>query len=120
VVVRAFEVINRVAGNRGNASLQALAVETLSKERGGITNALNPLEPGWNALEEEDCPAVVMKTLDHWPDLGNDLDLVSTGDKAKIVKVFVQRLDAKIEPRSWGGRRACKWKFALPGGPEAV
>ena len=120
VVVRAFEVINRVAGNRGNASLQAWAVETLSKERGRITNALNHLEPACNALEEEDCPAVVMKTLDHWPDLGNDLDLVSTGGKAKIVKVFVQRLGAKIEPRSWGDRLACKWNFALPGLPEAV
>ena len=120
VVVRAFEVINRVAGNRGNASLQAWAVETLGKERARITNALNHLKPVCNALEEEDCPAVVMKTLDHWPDLGNDLDLVSTGDKAKIVEVFVQRLGAKIEARSWGDRLACKWNFALPGLPEAI
>ncbi len=120
VVVRAFEVINRVAGNRGNASLQAWAVDTLSKERARIANALNHLEPVCNALEEEDCPAVVMKTLDHWPDLGNDLDLVSTGDKARIVKVFVERLGAKIEARSWGDRLACKWNFALPGLPEAI
>jgi hypothetical protein len=120
VVIRAFEVINRVAGNRGNADLQAWAVEVLGKERARIANALNQLEPVCNALEEEDCPTVVMKTLDHWPDLGNDLDLVSTGDKKKIVEVFTLRFGAKVEARSWGDRLACKWNFALPGLPEAI
>jgi len=120
VVVRAFEVINRVAGNRGDAGLQAWAMETLTRERARIANALAHLETVCNALEEEDCPSVVMKTLDHWPDLGNDLDLVSTGSKAKIVQVFTRRFGAKVEPRSWGDRLACKWNFALPGLPEAI
>ena len=84
VVIRAFEVLNRVAGNRGNNDIQAWAVETLTKERARISNALNHLEQVCNALEEENCPTVVMKTLDHWPDLGNDLDLVSTGSKAGL------------------------------------
>ncbi|HZD95584.1 MAG TPA: hypothetical protein VE133_15075 [Candidatus Sulfotelmatobacter sp.] len=120
VVVRAFEVINRIAGNRGNHDLQAWAMEVLGKERSRITNALSHLEPVCNALEEEDCPTVVMKTLDHWPDLGNDLDLVSTGTKAKIIEVFTKRFGAKMEARSWGDRLACKWNFALPDLPEAV
>jgi len=120
VVIRAFEVINRVAGNLGNAEVQAWAVETLSRERARITNALSHLEQVCNVLEEEDCPTVVMKTLDHWPDLGNDLDLVSTGRKTRIVQVFAQRFNAKIEARSWGDRLACKWNFALPGLPEAI
>jgi hypothetical protein len=84
VVIRAFEVLNRVAGNRGNASIQAWAVETLAKERARISNALKHLEAVYNALEEEGCPTVVMKTLDHWPDLGNDLDLVSTGPRQRL------------------------------------
>lgn len=120
VVVRAFEVINKVAGNRGNGDLQAWAVGVLSKERARISNALNRLEQVCNALEEADCPTVVMKTLDHWPDLGNDLDLVSTGPRAKIVKVFVEQFNAHKEARSWGDRLACKWNFALPGLPEAI
>jgi hypothetical protein len=120
VVVRAFEVINRVAGNRGNGDLQAWAVGILSKERARISNALNHLERVCEALEEADCPTVVMKTLDHWPDLGNDLDLVSTGRKAKIIEVFTQTFAANKEARSWGDRLACKWNFALPGLPEAV
>jgi hypothetical protein len=120
VVIRAFEVINRVGGNLGNASVQAWAMETLTRERCRITNALSHLEQVCNALEEEDCPTVVMKTLDHWPDLGNDLDLVSTGSKAKIIQVFSKRFGAKIEARSWGDRLACKWNFALPELPEAI
>ena len=120
VVVRAFEVINRVAGNRGDSQLQAWAVEVLTRERARIANALSHLEQVCNVLEEEDCPAVVMKSLDHWPDLGNDLDLVSTGKKANIVGVFSKRFGAKIEARSWGDRLACKWNFALPGLPEAI
>jgi hypothetical protein len=120
VVVRAFEVINRVAGNRGNSDLQAWAVEVLSKERARISNALSRLEQVVNALEEAGCPTVVMKTLDHWPDLGNDLDLVSTGSKAKIIEVFTRQFNAHMEARSWGDRLACKWNFALPGLPEAI
>ena len=120
VVIRAFEVLNRVAGNRGNADIQAWAVETLAKERARISNALNHLEAVCNALEEEGCPTVVMKTLDHWPDLGNDLDLVSTGSKAKILNVFTKRFGGKIEARSWGDRLACKWNFSIPGLPESI
>src|SRR6201985_1204332 len=58
VVVRAFEVINRVAGNRGNNDLQAWAVEVLGKERARIANALSKLEQVVNVLEEENCPTV--------------------------------------------------------------
>jgi len=52
VVIRAFEVLNRVAGNRGNADIQAWAVDVLAKERARISNALNHLEGVCNALED--------------------------------------------------------------------
>ena len=120
VVVRSFEVINRVAGNLGNTGIQAWAVSLLAAERHRIHNALKELEQVCKALEEENCPTVVMKTLDHWPDLGNDLDLVVLGDAHKVVKVLQGRFGAHIEPRSWGDRLANKWNFALPGLREAI
>jgi hypothetical protein len=120
VVIRVFEVINRAAGNRGMPDLQAWALSILAVERDRITNALNYLHRVCNALEEAGCPVVVMKTLDHWPDLGNDLDLVSTGDRRTIVKVLTRDLGARIEARSWGDRLACKWNFALPGLRESI
>jgi hypothetical protein len=100
--------------------LQAWALSVLAVERDRITNALSYLHTVCDALEEAGCPVVVMKTLDHWPDLGNDLDLVSTGDRKTIVKVLTQDLGARIEARSWGDRLACKWNFALPGLRESI
>lgn len=120
VVVRVFEVINRVAGHRGIPEIQAWAVSVLSSERIRIVRALDALHAVCQALEEAHCPVAVMKTLDHLPDLGNDLDLVSTGDRATILKVFTQDFGARIEPRSWGDRLASKWNFALPGLRESV
>lgn len=120
VLIRAFEVINRVAGNRGNGDLQAWAVGVLTTERARINNALDRLEPVCEALEEADCPATVMKSLDHWPDLGNDLDLVSTGKRADILCVFMHQFGAKMEARSWGDRLANKWNFTLPGLRESI
>jgi hypothetical protein len=120
VIIRAFEVINRVAGNRGNTELQAWAVSVLAAERARIANALQHLQQVCDTLEEENCPLVVMKTLDHWPDLGNDLDLLSTGAPKEVVRVFREKLNAKIEARSWGDRLANKWNFALPGLKESV
>lgn len=120
VVIRVFEVINRLAGNRGRSDVQAWAMSVLGAERARIANALAHLERVCEALEAADCPVAVMKTLDHWPDLGNDLDLVSLGDRRAIVKVFTEKLGARIEARSWGDRLACKWNFALLELPEAI
>ncbi|HEX5433162.1 MAG TPA: hypothetical protein VFY05_02900 [Candidatus Angelobacter sp.] len=120
VVVRAFEVINRVAGHLGNRELQAWAVSTLTDERHRIQNAVKQLEQVCKALEEEDCPNVVMKSLDHWPDLGNDLDLVVLGDTARVVNLLKDRFGAHVEARSWGDRLANKWNFTIPGLRESI
>lgn len=120
VVVRAFEVINRIAGNRGDTEIQAWAVSILASERDRISNALSHLEKVVQALEEAGCQTVVMKTLDHLPDLGNDLDLVCMGDTRTVVNVMTSQFQAHVEARSWGDRLANKWNFALPGLREAI
>ena len=35
---------------------------------------------------------VVIKSLDHWPDLGSDLDLYTDADAAKVVEVMSRML----------------------------
>jgi hypothetical protein len=62
----------------------------------------------------------VIKTLDHWPDLGNDLDLYTTGDERAVVRTMTLRFKAHVEPRSWGDRLAQKWNFAIPGLRESI
>lgn len=120
VIVRVFDVIRTLPADNGNAGIHAWAADVLAAERARINDALACLELVCEVLEEENCPVVVMKTLDHWPDLGNDLDLVSTGETEKVVTIMAERLKARIEPRSWGDRLANKWNFTLPGLREAI
>lgn len=118
VVVRAFSVVAQNAG--ADRSLAGWATEVLAKEEQRIQNALGYLERICSELESAGCPATVMKSLDHWPDLGNDLDLYTTADESKVKQVMTTRMNAHIEPRSWGDRLANKWNFAIPGLPESV
>jgi hypothetical protein len=65
-------------------------------------------------LETVGCRPVIMKSLDHWPDIGNDIDLFTEADISLVREVFTQRFDAAPMARSWGDRLARKWNFALP------
>ena len=116
VVIRAFQVV----ANQAGSVLSVWANGVLAKEQRRIQNALTFLHHIGEELEQGGCPVTVMKSLDHWPDLGNDLDLYTTADDKHVVNVMLNRLGAHIEPRSWGDRLANKWNFAVPGLPESV
>ncbi len=118
VVMRAFRVLAEQAGS--NSELGNWASSILQAERQRIQNALTFLHKICDELEQGGCAVTVMKSLDHWPDLGNDLDLYTTADEKRVCEVMLNRLGAHIEPRSWGDRLANKWNFAVPGLPESV
>ncbi len=118
VVIRAFSVVAQNAG--GNSTLKDWATGVVAKESQRIQNALAFLHHICGELENGACPTTVMKSLDHWPDLGNDLDLYTTADERRVIDVMLNRMGAHIEPRSWGDRLANKWNFAIPGLPESV
>jgi hypothetical protein len=117
VVVRACSV---VAEGDVRPEIAEWARGVLAHEKQRIANALTFLQQICQELEAADCPTTVMKSLDHWPDLGNDLDLYTTASEERVKSVMLQRLGARIEPRSWGDRLANKWNFAIPGLPESV
>ena len=117
VVIRSLQV---VAQNTTIApEVAQWAIGVLEKEHQRIQNALTFLHHICEELEEGGCPTTVMKSLDHWPDLGNDLDLYTTADEQRVKEIMLNRLSAHIEPRSWGDRLANKWNFAMPGLPES-
>lgn len=62
----------------------------------------------------------VIKSLDHWPDLGSDLDLFTDARPDDVVKLMRKLFAAEIASRSWGDRLAGKWNFVIPGLKEAV
>jgi len=118
VIIRSLRTVLTAADLHEEAKLWA--ARSIAKEDERIAHALRYLAPICNTLEANDCPVTVMKTLDHWPDLGNDLDLYSTASPELIVKVMTERFNARVEPRSWGDRLANKWNFSIPGLPESV
>jgi len=118
VVMRAFQTVANAAGP--DSELAGWAHGVLAREQKRIQNALTFLHKICRELEQGGCPTTVMKSLDHWPDLGNDLDLYTTADEKQVVNVMLNRLGAHVEPRSWGDRLANKWNFAVPGLPESV
>ncbi len=117
VVVRALRALRPAV--QGSA-LEAWIDCSLQNEDARIKNALAHLNEVCRGLEANGCRVAVMKSLDHWPDLGNDLDLYTTAPERDVLRVFTEKLQARIEPRSWGDRLAHKWNFAIPGLPESV
>jgi hypothetical protein len=120
VVIRGLEPVRACALVADNTELLQWATSATEKERARIENALTKLHDVVTALESAGCSAVVMKSLEHWPDLGSDLDLYTTAHERKVIRVLVGKLDARLEARSWGDRLAHKWNFKVPHLPESV
>ena len=120
VIVRALNTVLEHAARKNDSALSPWAAEELEKEHKRISTALVYLQAICDELENANCPTTVLKSLDHYPDLGNDLDLYSTADEKPICNVMTGKFNAHIEARSWGDRLANKWNFAVPGLRESV
>ena len=118
VIVRALTTV--LGHVNSNGELREWVSAELDSEHKRISTALVYLEAICQELEAADCPATVMKSLDHYPDLGNDLDLYSTASEKAVCNVMTGKFNAKIEARSWGDRLANKWNYAVPGLRESV
>jgi hypothetical protein len=120
VLVRALEVLRSSTVGAMSPRLSNQCAVVLAKEQDRISRAFGVLEPVCDALESAGCSAVVIKSLDHWPDIGSDLDLYTSGRQDQIVSILRKKFSAEVMPRSWGDRLAHKWNFRLPGLSEAV
>src|ERR1700745_2919794 len=120
VSVRALQVVEQAAAYLENQSLRHFCQSVLGSERQRIAATLCALAPICNALEAAGCKVTVIKSLDHWPALGSDLDLYTTGDADTVSRVMCGEFKAQMAPRSWGDRLANKWNFSLPKLPELI
>lgn len=95
--------------------------EALSKvEEQQNGKALAALDKVVRALEQTGHSPVVIKTLDHWPDIGSDLDLFIAATEEDTVCAMRSELHAEPQPQSWGDRLAHKWNFRIQGLPQLV
>jgi hypothetical protein len=103
-----------------NAARLKLAQNALDAEYWRIRTAILFLHEVCQSLENHGHRVVVIKSLDHWPDLGSDLDLYTDSNPRDICNFMTLHFQARIAPRSWGDRLACKWNFLIPGLTEAI
>jgi hypothetical protein len=120
VVMRGLEVFRGLAQDAGDRRRAEWAATAIAAERDRIENAISFLHKICCAFELEGHDATVIKSLDHWPDLGSDLDLYTNTNPADVLSLMKRRFNARLAPRSWGDRLANKWNFLIPGLPEAV
>ncbi|MDP9162399.1 MAG: nucleotidyltransferase family protein [Acidobacteriota bacterium] len=120
VTVRALQVLENAAIARHDQKIASWGSSVVQKERARIAHAVQFLAPICKGLEVAGAKVSVIKSLDHWPDLGSDLDLYTSGDPQTVIRVMETEFKAKQEERSWGDRLANKWNFSVPGLPEFV
>ena len=120
VIVRALERVQPLMLHMGDPIRSQWAADAVAIERSRIVNAVEWLRQICDAFEQQGLDVTVMKSLDHWPDLGSDLDLYTNATPEAVCALMSRRFGARIAQQSWGDRLACKWNFNLPGLPEPV
>jgi hypothetical protein len=120
VIIRAFSKLSQLLKMNGSTDVADSVSLAVEQENSRICHALGFLNRICATLDENGCPVTVIKSLDHWPDLGSDLDLYTDAEPARVVSVMLTKLGAKVDQRSWGDRLANKWNFVVPGLPELV
>jgi len=120
VIVRGLEVYLDIMREAKDDNRAEWAQAGLAAERARISTALMHLQCICGVFEDEKYGVVVIKSLDHWPDLGSDLDLYTNAGSEDISALMQKRFSAQIARPSWGDRLAGKRNFVVPGLPEAV
>ena len=90
------------------------------RERWQVEEALATLNDVVRALELTGHTPLVIKTLDHLPDIGSDLDLFLGASERDTVRAMRSELQAEPQAQSWGDRLAHKWNFQIPGQSRLV
>jgi hypothetical protein len=120
VTVRVIEILQAAASAAGKDDLGGRLEPILSVERKRIANALYYMNAICQSFEAAGCPITIIKSVDHWPDLGGDIDLYTSGSRDLVVDLFRKGFKAELEAQSWGDRLANKWNFRIPRLPELV
>lgn len=120
VIIRALRLLRPIMLRAGGQERVSWIDEALEAEQERIGNAVSHLADIISAFERKGLDVTVMKSLDHWPDLGSDLDLYTNAPAPAVCELMTTRFHAEIAARSWGDRLAGKWNFNIPGLPEPV
>jgi len=120
VIVRAMEVYREIMVAAQDDLHAEWAATAIAEEQARIAHATSFLRIICDAFEEEKLDLTVIKTLDHWPDFGSDIDMYTNTPAPVVCALMEKRFGARLDVRSWGDRLASKWNFLIPGLAESV
>ena len=120
VVILGLQPLAREAVKGGQTHLAALAQARVDQEQARIDRAVAALEEICAELEGAGCPVAVMKTLDHWPDFGTDIDLITMADERRVESILLKKFQGRLLTRSIGDHLAHKRNYQLRGLRESV
>ena len=120
ILSRTLAVLYEHLPRSPHCSIDELLSTAIAAENRRIDNVLTNLNQIVARFRERGLSIMVMKTLDHWPDTGSDLDLLAMASDLEVCKVLEDDLRATRQSQSWGDRLAHKFNFRIPGLPELV
>jgi hypothetical protein len=120
VLIRGIGIFREAVQCAGDQIRTEWADVSLAAERSRISTALKFLSRICEAFNQRQHAVAVIKSLDHFPDLGSDLDLYTSAKPEDVIRLMEGEFGAQLAPRSWGDRLACKWNFIVPGLTELV
>lgn len=120
VIVRAMELYRDIMLAAQDNLRAEWASTAIADELARITTATGFLRIICDAFDEEKLDVTVMKSLDHWPDFGSDIDLYTNTPAPDVCALMEKRFGAQLASRSWGDRLASKWNLLIPGLPEPI
>ena len=85
VIVRGLQVVLNFMRDSQDDIRAEWAADALTAENARIQNAISFLRAICAAFKEEGHDVTVIKSLDHWPDLGSDLDLFTDANPEEIL-----------------------------------
>jgi hypothetical protein len=95
VLVRVMTILQSAATVLKQNHMALWCEGYLARERARIKHSVEVLSAVCNALESRACHATVIKSLDHWPDLGSDLDLYTTAPQPAVNQVLENEFGAR-------------------------
>jgi hypothetical protein len=115
VTARALNPLVRTATAFGKTDILPAIRPAIEGERERIAQVLPVLNRVSEVFASHGHPLVVIKSLDHWPDFGDDADFYTGANVGLVNKIFGGTFHARRKHRTLGDCLAAKKTFILPG-----
>jgi hypothetical protein len=115
VLVRSGMAVKRIVGAQCDEFYRIL-----QREETRIASLMQCLSLILRELDTAGVPVAVIKSLDHWPDFGSDIDLFTDAPENVVTPIMRGRFDAEVVVPTLGDRLANKVNYRIPGMSELV